>query len=426
MRDLKDSLDRALGGLRFDFNMKNAVKEKTLSNGRGRRSGRRPARAAALAVCAALVITAAAAGPGIWEKLTGELGPFAPYMRPAQGTAAGQGIQVALAGRVSDRYTARVYFTVTDSQGRLNEHTYLSAQLEGEFAGMAGSFGARCLSYDPETGQLLMEASADGLDGEKPVTLTVSDLNPGYCDAGLRLAAPTEAEILETTVTEDGSTVLLPDQNPRRSPECRGLFISSMGFDGAGCFHVRLAFDQGFSGQRLSVIPESRSQPNTAVYQEDCTRTPVEGGIDLRFPRVTPETLEDVDYLYLYGIYQGPEAPIPGSWSIPVTLEPAEQRIVDLGGKQAGNFTLDRLEISPLTLAVFYQRDGGEPGFLSGFQALDRDGSALPLEGDLCSVIEGGDMRSCYSLAQFVEPVELDEISSISLLGETVWVNPDK
>ncbi len=425
MDDLRCRLDRALDGLRFDFNMKNAVKEKTLSNGRGRRSGRLPARAAALAICAVLVITAAAAGPGIWEMLTGDLGPFAPYARPAGGTAAGQGIRVELAGSVSDRYTARVYFTVTDQLGRLNAHTALSARLEGETAGAAGSFGVRCVSYDAETGQLLMEAYADGLDAEQPVTLTVSNLNPGHYDVGSRFSVPAEAETLETAVTEDGSTVLLPGQNPQRSPECTGISVSSMGFDGAGVFHVRLAFDEGFAGGQLSATPESRSQPRTALYQEDCVRTPVEGGIDLCFPRVTAETLADVDYLYVYGLCQGPESPIEGRWSVPVTLEQAGQRIVDLGGKRVGSFTLDRLEISPLTLAVFYERDSGEPGFLYQIQATKRDGSAAALEGGLCSVLDGDNMRASYSLSHFTEPVETVEIASISLMGEVVWINPD-
>lgn len=423
MDNLRGSLDRVLGGLRFDQTMKNAVKEKSMSERQIKR--RIPLRAAVLAVCAVLVITAAAAGPGIWEKLTGELGPFAPYMRPAEGTAGSQGIQVDLAGSISDRYTARVYFTVTDRLRRLNAHTALSARLEGETAGVAGSFGVRCVSYDAEAGQLLMEASADGLDAEKPVTLTVSGLNPGCYSAGSRFSVPAEAETLKTGEAEDGSTVLLSGQNPQKNPECTGIGISSVGFDGAGCFHVRIAFDEGFSGERLSIIPESKSQPNTARYQEDCEATLVEGGIDLRFPRVTPETLGDVDYLYLYGTYQGPEAPIAGSWSVPVTLELAEQRTIDLSGKQVGNFVLDRAELSPLTLAVFYERTAGEPGFLYTIQAAKRDGSAAPLEGGLCSVLDGDDMQASYSLAHFTEPVDLDEISSISLMGEVVWTNPD-
>ena len=168
-----------------------------------------------------------------------------------------------------------------------------------------------------------------------------------------------------------------------------------------------------------------RDRPHTALYQEGYESTPVEGGIDFRFPRVTPETLADVEYLYLYGVYQGPEAPIEGSWSVPVKLELAGQQTVDLSGKQVGNFKLDRLEISPLTLAVFYERAAGEPGFLYDIQAAKRDGSAAALEGGLCSVLDGDDMRTSYSLTHFTVPVDLDGIASISLMGEVVWTNPD-
>ena len=36
------------------------------------------------ALCAALAVTAAAAGPTVWQSLTGQLGPFAPYAAPEE------------------------------------------------------------------------------------------------------------------------------------------------------------------------------------------------------------------------------------------------------------------------------------------------------------------------------------------------------
>lgn len=381
--------------------------------------------AAAIVACALLAATALAAGPGIWEAIQNKLGPFAPYAAPAAGTATDQGIEVALAGSISDRYTSRVYFTATDPAGRLNGSTRVSARLEGAMTGIAGGFGCQILSYDEAERQALIEVTADGLDTDAPVTLEVTGFDPGYRYlTGIHLQPPQEADTLQTAVTEAGAVVLLPGQTPQAYPECEGISLSSMGFDGDGIFHVRIAFEEGYSTDGgLLALPESKSQPNTALYQEDCVRTPVEGGIDYRFPHLTADRLEDVAYIGLYGFYRGPEEKIVGSWSLPVTLEQAEELDIPLD-RRLGNFQVSRVKISPLTMAVFHTRAAGEPNFLSRAQIVLKDGGQAALGSGMASVLPEGENR-CYFLWEFPEPLELEDIASIWLMGEEVWTNPN-
>ena len=114
---------------------------------RPRRLGRRAA--AALALCAALCVTAVAAGPTLWDALEARLGPYAPFAAEVEGETSGQGLRLELVKAVSDGYTARVYYTLTDETGdRLNGHTQVSGGLKGARAAMGRSTGNQVVSYD--------------------------------------------------------------------------------------------------------------------------------------------------------------------------------------------------------------------------------------------------------------------------------------
>ena len=117
---------------------------------RSRRLGRRAA--AALALCAALCVTAVAAGPTLWDALEARLGPYAPFAAEVEGETSGQGLRLELVKAVSDGYTARVYYTLTDETGdRLNGHTQVSGGLKGARAAMGRSTGNQVVSYDAES-----------------------------------------------------------------------------------------------------------------------------------------------------------------------------------------------------------------------------------------------------------------------------------
>ena len=145
---------------------------------RPRRLGRRAA--AALALCATLCVTAVAAGPTLWDALEARLGPYAPFAAEVEGETSGQGLRLELVKAVSDGYTARVYYTLTDETGdRLNGHTQVSGGLKGARAAMGRSTGNQVVSYDSESRTLLLEASAKGLDTSQAVTLELTGVDPG-------------------------------------------------------------------------------------------------------------------------------------------------------------------------------------------------------------------------------------------------------
>ena len=374
-----------------------------------RRLGRRAAIAAAL--CAALAVTAAAAGPTVWQSLTGQLGPFAPYAAPAQGTASDQGVEVALAGSLSDGHVAKVYFTVTDPAGRLNEHTAVTAQLETADGVLAGGSGCRVLSLDEAAGQLLVEASLEGEDSGDASILTVTRLDPGYRymkDA--RFQPPEAARTLESETLADGATVLRAGQTPQTSPDTADFSISSMGFDSQGRFHIRLAMAEGFANRALLAVPYNAEQEQMGSTLDQFA---VDGGTDYVIGGITPADVADMESIRVYGAYRGPEEAIQGTWILPVTLEPAEQRTITLN-RQVWPYRLDALELSPLSVALTWRRLDGQPGH-PGIQVTLRDGTQAGLE------VKGGSGNPDYSYDfwLFTEPVELDDISSVTIAGET-------
>ncbi len=67
-----------------------------------------------------------------------------------------------------------------------------------------------------------------------------------------------------------------------------------------------------------------------------------------------------------------------------VALEPAEARTLTLE-RELGNFRVGLVELSPLSVAVSYDRLHGEPGFLSSLQVTRKDGTQAALEMKLNS-----------------------------------------
>ena len=370
-----------------------------------RRFGRRAA--VALALCAALGVTALAAGPTLWQALQVRLGPFAPYAAPAEGTAVDQGLEVALAGSISDGYVARVYFTVTDrSGGRLNGHTQISAQLVTEEE-LRGALGCRVLSWDQEAGQLLVEASAVGVGGGSATALEVTAVDPGerYIQEAL-FQPPALAEPLDTETTAAGDVVLKAGQTPQVSPDTVDFSVSSMGFDGEGRFHIRLEMAEGFDAGWLLALPYNAAGEQMGTTQG---KAAVDGGVDFVIGGVTPADGADMACIRVYGAYRGPEAAIEGSWTLPVTPEPAEERTLTLD-RQAGPYRLDTLELSPLSAALTWSRTDGGQGHPS-LQVTFRDGTQAPLEG------KGGDLGRDYWI--FTQPLALEEVASVTIAGET-------
>ena len=115
MTELRKALERPVADLVFDENRKNAVREKAFTAKRGGSALRRGA--AVALVCTVLCVTAVAAGPTLWDALEARLGPYAPFAAEVEGETSGQGLRLELVKAVSDGYTARVYYTLTDETG---------------------------------------------------------------------------------------------------------------------------------------------------------------------------------------------------------------------------------------------------------------------------------------------------------------------
>lgn len=69
----------------------------------------------------------------------------------------------------------------------------------------------------------------------------------------------------------------------------------------------------------------------------------VDGGMDYTIGGVAPDDVADMASIRVYGAYRGPEAAIEGEWSLPVELEPAEQRVILVGPHPGGRLLCERI-----------------------------------------------------------------------------------
>lgn len=373
---------------------------------------RRPGRRAvvALALCAALMVTAVAAGPSMWNILAEYLGPYAPFAQEMEGTASDQGVRLELVSAVSDGYTAQIFYTITDEEGgRFNaDHTTVAASLEGtNLGGM--STGSRIVSYDADSNTLLMEVSATGIDTSQPLELVVEKIDPSsYMLWDSRFPAAVPEELLETETTEDGDVVLKAEQNPQTSPDTDVVRISSVGFDEEGNFHIRLAFAEGITGMLLARPCGADGTPLANIQAAE-----VEGGMDCLV--VEDFDPADLAYIQVYGPYRGPEQAIEGEWTLPLEIEAAEQKVVQVDRTLEDGVYVDRVEVSGMNIAVFFQSEDVDWFTL---WITDRSGETIGVPLNYMNRRVNGTDTSC-GLWSFETPMDLEDIASVTFLGET-------
>ena len=373
---------------------------------------RRPGRRAvvALALCAALMVTAVAAGPSMWNILAEYLGPYAPFAQEMEGTASDQGVRLELVSAVSDGYTAQIFYTITDEEGgRFNaDHTTVTASLEGtNLGGM--STGSRIVSYDADSNTLLMEVSATGIDTSQPLELVVEKIDPSsYMLWDSRFPAAVPEELLETETTEDGDVVLKAEQNPQTSPDTDVVRISSVGFDEEGNFHIRLAFAEGITGMLLARPCGADGTPLANIQAAE-----VEGGMDCLV--VEDFDPADLAYIQVYGPYRGPEQAIEGEWTLPLEIEAAEQKVVQVDRTLEDGVYVDRVEVSGMNIAVFFQSEDVDWFTL---WITDRSGETIGVPLNYMNRRVNGTDTSC-GLWSFETPMDLEDIASVTFLGET-------
>lgn len=430
---------------------------------------------AAIAVCAALTLTAtAAAAPAVWRSLQEHLGPFAPYAQYIKGASCtDQGIRIQVLSAVSDDLEARFYLSVQDVEGdRLNEFLTLNGWLTaGELRDREGKNPAAqvgsgfpstryfdVVSYDPETRTALISATISYDENARPTRearLEIKGLDT-------RMAAPrtsascasvTGAVLKSLSVGKDDKViykpgdlagtgytdavlpgkkvVLAPGQTPMPLEGTEDIRISSMGFADDGCFHVRLDFAEGVrpalweSGKSaLICYVTGASGPEYDV----CQQTLVEGGMDILFPLITARDLKSLqsNELRVYGDYFRPGIQLEGDWSVDFELEYHPSVTLDWTGELEGR-QVRQVTLSPLSVVMF-SSSGSSGGFHSDtLYAVKKDGSTVAAEpgtGGYNNVSTPEEVLwDAFNTWKFEEPVDVEDISFLSLKGTLIPVN---
>lgn len=427
----------------------------------------------AIAACAVLTVTAAAAAiPAVWETMQDHLGAFAPYAQPVKGAyAADQGVKVQVLSALSDDLETRVYLSVQDMEGdRLDEHLTLEGRLEnGErkdpdvepprvsVSTVVGSGQFDLISYDPEAKTALFSASVLYGEDKQPsqyarLSLTGmttrkakmnNDASLGAIGGEVLNSLPMGAEdrtilspsdIINLGYTDDilpdEQVVLAPEQNPMPIEGTEDMWISSMGLASDGRFHIRLGFADGVSildekddhWFLCALLPYEIRDTLGEPYRE----TLVPGGVDILFPLINAGNLEAIHgcTARFYGRYTRPGTDIQGTWDIQFPLEHYPSTVLGWTGEVTGR-QVRQVTISPLSVTMYSNNAGG---FASAtLYAVKKDGSIVAAEpgtGRYSGVGPAGStVWDAYNTWQFEEPVDVEDVASLTLHGVTIPVS---
>lgn len=426
---------------------------------------------AAIAVCAALTLTAtAAAVPAVWRSLQEHLGPFAPYAQYIKGASCtDQGIDIQVLSAVSDDLRAWFYLAVRDVEGdRLNDFLTLKGNLtagekrelrpgETEPAASAGMYSTSrfgLISYDPETKTALFSASIFYEDtarpnGEGKLTVTGMSTKRGGLYEDVPCASATGGTLQSLPLGKNDKVIFTPDdlggtgytnavlparkvvlapgQTPMDIEGTQDFRVSSMGFASDGCFHLRLDFAEG-------VEPELRQDGKSTMvfgfYPEDdavmdfrflvSQQTLVDGGLDILFPLIKAEDLKTLQSgrVRLSMPYSRPGTDIKGAWSTEFELEYYLSTVLDWQGQVDGR-QVRQVTLSPLSVTMYSSDKGGFHN--ATLYAVKKDGATIAAEpGGGRYFNEGCDSFSTW---RFEEPVDVKDISFLSLKGTLIPVN---
>ena len=440
--DVGARLDRALGQVRFTPEMERAVRRRM--EGPPRRSGFKRA-IVAVAVCAALLTAALAAGPAIWEAIQAHLGWRAAYASRPQVAVTDQGFELGAAAALADRNVIRVYLTLRDLEGdRLRQGAELdlsanaqSAELDGEIIpGVTGGMAA----YDPESGTLLFSRTFYRQTQAETLRLSAREIVPGhqgfFVDFNMeRLAEAVPDGLLESAVGEDGKRYLLPEQNrmemdwercPLPEGEEPGIWISSMGYAEDSRLHVRFQW-------REDVTLLLLQRPPFDIYEMECMAA-FSDGVDYAFPAGCParEDLLNSQIFFFNGDYSTQGGAVSGSWALQVPLEPVDSlELAWPGGTVTGadglETDIEGVSLSTLSVSVACTGWGGT----TRLETLEkpvvtlRDGTQASVRSGVraAQTWENGLAISEEQLVwELDEPVELDQVESVTFCGETMTV----
>ena len=365
----------------------------TAAGGGGRKPrlmGRRAV--AALALCAALALTALAAAPTALEALTAFLGPLGTQVAPLSGSSTSAGVELEVVGVLSDGAAARFYLTAHDQQGgRLDDHTAVELELEGALA-----WGARSLAFDQGSDTLLLELEVTGLPQSGPLTLRGGTLTPNTYQVSVE---PQLQDGFQTVQTYDG----LPG------------FSASMGFTAEQDFLLRLRLAEAY---RSAARPTAfvcfsdgavwSTQPEQITYLAE--------GQDLHLTGITRENWDQVAQIWLVTSYTGPLEPIQGTWEL--TLDPvsAQTKETEAGfSLMSDGLTVTQIQVSPLGVVVTYT--GSWEGLSApALSVTTGEGGSLSL-GPPTGWNWGNEGCAIW---RFDAPADLADITAVTLLGQSI------
>lgn len=433
------------------------IEEGPMTNRQKRPSGR----AAVILVCAALMVTAAAAAaPTVREALLGRLGVFAPYVQSIQGAACSdRGIELRVLNSLSDDLEAQVYFSVQDMEGdRLDQCLTLTGRLtagmesDGETSplsvGGVGTGWFQLLSYDAKTKTALFSASIYYGDNAQPVRdarLSVTGMSTqtgrlygsfpctAVTDKALE-SLPAEGEVIFRPSDIDDRTgldafipsrplALAPEQNPAPIEGTEDMWISSIGFDSDGFFHIRLGLAEGVRPEERGFFTDLFQLENMDERLDTYQQTLVEGGMDILFPLLHPEDLALIQNCEarLYGPYTRNGSSFEGSWALDFQMDYYPSTILDWTGELAGR-QVRQVKVSPLSVTMHSNDPGGFHNTV--LYAVKRDGSAVAAVPDTGRYSNAGPTGwDTFNTWKFEEPVDVADIASLSLAGGTIPVN---
>lgn len=241
-------------------------------------------------------------------------------------------------------------------------------------------------------------------------------------------------------VLPEQQVVLAPGQTPMDIEGTEDVRVSSMGFAGDGCFHVRLefadgvepaAYEQGGNGGRTvsRLYCDLLGEDGDMRYYVSQERL-VEGGMDVLFPLVTPDDLEELrgHEVRVYGTYTRPGAEIEGAWSTEFEMDYYPSTVLGWTGELAG-WQVEQVTVSPLSVTMKSNASGGMNIPLC---AIKKDGSAVAAKSgtgsysSLGAIAENNGEPSggaagwtAYNTWKFEEPVEVEKLACLKL-GDTV------
>lgn len=410
--------------------------------------------AVGIAAVLVLAVTAGALSPTVQELLSGVLGGFDRYAQTVEGSAEDQGIEVRVLSAMADSSMLVVYAEAEDlTQDRLDDALSVDGLLipkkpDSDAGGITvGIFSRECIGYVPETKTALLKFThtfgrPDEAAELKNLSLQVSGFQPKdyFVEVNLPDWTLTDQTMEGWYLTEEnvlyGSGTISPAEDfigalalePGQTPADLGselVALSSAGFGADGKFHLQfevpaearmgsssllstlrsrylqtLDLESGEGWEEANRITMAYNDPLTSFWFTRDGRVYTE----LVFP-VGPDMAKDLLLESVYGSVVLADS-ILGSWEIPLTVETLPELRMPLSGTLEGT-ALEEMTLSPLTLTIF--SDGALPR--EPVSALKKDGSEITARPGPGS----GSQLGFYNHWEFAEPVELDELTGISV-----------